>query len=145
MIKPINPVTGLAVSERDTCHAIEDGGRMEQDSPGQDATLEVGAEVATPRREHRLAALYALGAPPVERGGNLDAWCDFGGAQDALLTQGRLAQAIADAEARGRAAERADVLAWLRRTTDGTRGCREWVAFDVERGKHVASPKVADR
>ena len=45
----------------------------------------------------------------------------------------------------GRAAERADVVAWLKDVKDGTRACRDWVRHDVERGCHVgAATKHAD-
>lgn len=54
----------------------------------------------------------------------------------------RLRAAIADAEERGRAAERADVLAWIDATPDRwTMGERPWapVARALQRGEHVGA------
>lgn len=47
------------------------------------------------------------------------------------------ARDIAAAEARGYARCQADVVAYLRSTANGTRACREWVAFDIEHGVHA--------
>jgi hypothetical protein len=100
-------------------------------------------------REWREYVANLLGRRGLE---DVEAWVEdpdvgIGGYGDIRLDA--LAEEFASieraAEARGRAAERSDLLAWLRRTTNGTRACREWVAFDIERGEHVgaASGKLA--
>jgi hypothetical protein len=92
-------------------------------------------------REHRLMAAHILGyseREPFVAKGVADGFGQGTNFSD-------IAQAIADAEARGRAAERADVVAWLQAVKDGTRACRGWVRHDVERGCHVgAATKHAD-
>jgi hypothetical protein len=67
----------------------------------------------------------------------------FGRADDdsrALLAEiDALRAELAGAEERGRMLEREDVVAYLRSTTNGTRACREWVAFDVANGAHAGT------
>jgi hypothetical protein len=85
-------------------------------------------------REHRVAVLLAWHGDAQILAEEY-AWAEYG--RDAAYPRfDRMAQALAGAEARGRAAERADVVAWLRTTTDGTRACRDLVALDIERGEH---------
>jgi hypothetical protein len=114
-------------------------------------------------REHRVQTMDAIGCS-YTASPNLPEWharrhvlrkraewvetgaCEYGVFEvdfgEEALDVVPIAQAIADAEARGRAAERADVVAWLQAVKDGTRACRDWVRHDVERGCHVGSATV---
>jgi hypothetical protein len=88
--------------------------------------------------EHREMACVVLHGYVPEDGSWLRGWCLDGTDGHAASWQWRqlnaVAQAIADAEARGRAAERADVVAWLRSGT-GT----ERHASAIEDECHVGS------
>jgi hypothetical protein len=100
-------------------------------------------------RAHKEAALAVYESPPPEDARWVAQWLagdrftvvvgsDMAVALQALKT---LALAIADAEARGRAAERADVVAWLRAKASALRSVVKvgWhnAAISIEAGEHV--------
>jgi hypothetical protein len=103
------------------------------------------AEVTREHRQHAAAVLGGDGQCSRAFVAGDWALCTCGGRSHNAKELERAARVYADLEAaaeqRGRELERAAVVAWLRSTTDGTRACRDWVAFDVERGVHVEEMK----